>query len=217
MESFLKRIFENSSFNEDKKYFLRFGKGNYERRFLISFDKGSKIKIRGSFEWANDFVKFVRENKNVSFSGSVLMKNKVPGREGRKKGGSFLYEINGETLEEFENAYYYLLNVNEEDIVLKIKKSLPKPGKEADKIDDKFCSLELDLKYWESVKSAFFWDVGNGKKCKIEHTIKIHYVEFPSDVSNPVKIRELAKRKGKIFRKIELDGKEVVKEYELEV
>ena len=125
MESFLKRIFENNSFNEDKKYFLRFGKGNYERRFLISFDKGSKIKIRGSFEWANDFVKFVRENKNVSFSGSVLMKNKVPGREGRKKGGSFLYEINGETLEEFENAYYYLLNANSGDIVLKIKKNLP--------------------------------------------------------------------------------------------
>ena len=217
MESFLKRIFENNSFNEDKKYFLRFGKGNYERRFLISFDKSSKIKIRGSFEWANDFVKFVRENKNVSFSGSVLMKNKVPGREGRKKGGSFLYEINGETLEEFENAYYYLLNVNEEDIVLKIKKSLPKPGKEADKIDDKFCSLELDLKYWNAVKSAFFWDVGNGKKCKIEHAIKVDDVELPSDVSDPSKIRELAKRKGKIFRKIELDGKEIVKEYELEV
>ena len=213
----MKKVVEKNTSEEEKKYFLRFGKGNYERRFLISFNKGKRIKIKGSFEWASDFVKFIKGEKDVVFSGKVFMKEKIPGRDSKKKGSSFVYEINEEKLDEFENAYFYLLNVKDEDIILKVKKSLPKPGKDAEKIDDKFCSLDLDLKYWEAVKKTFFWDVGEGKKCTIEHTLEITDIEMPTDVSDPSKIRELAKRKGKIIRKIDLDGKEIAKEYDLEV
>ncbi len=216
MESFLKKIVLGNFDNDNRMYFLRFGKGDYKRRFLISFTKGAKVKIRGSFEWANDFVNFVRENKDLKFSGMVLSKDKVAGLEGKKKGGTFIYEVSESSLKEFENPYYYLLNCNDEEIVLKIKKSLPKPGKDEGKIDDKFCSLDLDLKYWDALKDAFFWDFPDCKKASIEHEIVIDSVDIPSGVSAD-KVRELAKRKGKLIRRINCDGKEIVNEYDLEV
>ena len=55
--------------------------------------KGIKIKIRGSFEWANDFVNFVNENKDLKYSGKVLTKSQISGQSGKKKAGVFVYEI----------------------------------------------------------------------------------------------------------------------------
>ena len=215
MESFLKNVLTNKGNEYTHRYFVRFGKGQYNRRFLISLDRGaSKIKIRASFELANDIVNFVNEiNKNLKFSGKILIKDKVSGLEGKKKAGFFVYEISESSIEQFENAYYYLLDVNHSEIILKIKKSLPKPGKAEKKIDDKFCALDLDLKYLPQVKETFFWDVPDCKKAKIEHDVIIKEIEFPKNEKDPVKVRELAKRIGKIVRRINFDGKDTAKEY----
>ena len=129
MESFLKRVLNGKSDEDSHRYFIRFGRGDYKRRFLIKLNKGTKIKVKTSFEFANDIVKFVNENKDVRFSGKILSKSKLAGKEGRKKAGVFVYEVSESSLKEFENVYYYLLDVNDSEIVLKIKKALPKPGK----------------------------------------------------------------------------------------
>ncbi len=217
MDSFLKKVIEGRSDADSKKYFLRYGKGHYKRRFMISFVRGKRIKIKSSFEFINDFVNFIKEDKDVKFSGKVFSKDKIQGKEGRKKGGSFVYEIKDSGVDEFENVYYYLLNANSDDVVLKVKKSLPKPGKNENKIDNKFCSLDLDLKYWDKLKGVFFWDIPECKRAKIEHEIVINDVEIPENVDNPGEIRELAVRKGKIIRKIDCDGKESEKEYDLSI
>jgi len=216
MENFIRKVLDNKGDSDSHRYFVRFGKGVFKRRFLLSLNRSKKIKIKGSFELANDFVKFVRENKEIKYSGSILSKNKVLGFEGRKKAGVFVYEIEESSIDEFEGAYYYLLNANDSEIVLKIKKSLPKPGKNEDKIDDSFCSLEVDEKFWPKLKETFFWDVPDCKKAKIEHKLIINDIIFPKDEKDSVKIRELAKRKGKIVRKIEFDGKEKKEEYDVE-
>lgn len=216
MESFLKKVLAGKSDEDSHRYFTRFGKGEFARRFLLSLNKGNKIKIKASFEFANDFVKFVRENSNIKFSGKVLSREKVSGREGRKKAGVFVYEIEQSSLEEFDNAYFFLLDANNSEIVLKIKKSLPKPGKEAEKIDDKFCLLETDLKYWPKLKEAFFWDIPECKKAEIGHTLKITGIILPKGEKDPSKIRELAKRKGAIIRKMTIDGKGSAKEIPFE-
>ena len=217
MEFFIKSIFEESDLEKAHKYFLRFGKGNYRKRFLMGFNKSKKIKVKASFELANEFVEFVKENKDVEFSGKVLMKEAIPGKTGRKKAGSFVYEISESSIDEFENAYFYLLDVNNEDIVLKIKKSIPKPGKSEEKIDNNFCALTLDEKYFNKLKEEFFWDVPEGKKVSVEHEVVITEIVKPENEEDPKKIRELAKRKGKLIRKINVDGKEIVKEVALEV
>jgi hypothetical protein len=217
MKSFVRKIFDGEVDEKVHEQFIRFGKGKYSRRFLLSFSKGKNIKIRGSFEWANDFVEFVKENKEVKFSGNILSRGKIEGVTGKKKSGSFVYEIVESSLEKFEDAYCYLLNVNDEDIVLKIKKKLPKPGKSEDKIDDKFCSLDLNLKYWENFKDSFFWDIPECKKASIEHEIEVDDIILPSGVKDPAEIRKLAKRKGNMKRKITFDGKDEVKAIGIEV
>lgn len=216
MESFVKKIILGKTNPESHRYFIRFGKGNYGRRFLFSFNKSKKVKIKGSFELANDFVQFVKELKHVSYSGKILTKEKIPGKEAKKKAGVFLYEVENINIEEYPNAYYYLLNVEDSEIVLKIKKALPKPGKDEGKIDDSFCVLELDLKYWTKAKDAFFWDVPEGKKASVEHELQITEIVAPSGEKDPAKIRELGKRKGKIVRKIIVDDRESSKAYDLE-
>ncbi len=212
MKFFMKELLEGNNSEEAHKYFVRFGKGCYKRRFIIGLKKGNKIKINTSFEFANELVNFVRENKNIKFSGKILTKEKIDGKEGKKKAGVFVYEISESSLEEFEEAYFYLLDANDDDIVLKIKKKLPKPGKGENKIDDKFCTMELDLKYWDNLKKEFFWDAPEGKKISVEHEIAINEIIAPQGVNDPAKIRELARRKGKIVRKITADGKEIVRE-----
>jgi hypothetical protein len=219
MENFIKKAVIKKIDSNTKRYFLRFGKGDYKGRFLISLDIGpSKIKVRSSYELANDFVRFVNElNKDLKFSGKILTKDKIAGKAGRKKAGVIVYEVEECSINEFENAYYYLLDVNNEDVLLKIKKGLPKPGQDESKIDEKFCALDLNLKYLNNIKETFFWDVPECKKAVIEHEIIINQIEFPKGEKDPVKIRENAIRKGKIIRKINADGKEIIKEYELEV
>tara|TARA_Y100000310_G_scaffold339697_2_gene433200 strand:+ start:74 stop:727 length:654 start_codon:yes stop_codon:yes gene_type:complete len=202
MESFIKKLANENIDEEVHNQFTRFGKGDYKRRFLISFNKTKKIKIKASFEFANNFVDFVKELKDLRFSGNILSKNPIEGKEGRKKAGGFVYELNEEKIEGFENAYYYLLDVKDPEVILKIKKKLPKPGKSAEKIDDKFCTLELDLKYWDKVKETFFSDIPDVKKASIEHELIIDSIEIPKDEQDPVKMREKAIRKGKIIKKI---------------
>jgi len=216
MESFLKRVLAGKSDDDSHRYFVRFGKGDYKRRFLMSLTRGAKIKVKTSFEFANDLVKFVNEVKKIRFSGDILSKEKVEGREGKKKAGVFVYEVSDCSLDEFKNVYYYLLDVEDSEIILKIKKKLPKPGKNEEKIDDGFCSLIIEQKYWTALKNSFFWDVPDCKKASIEHELKINEIVLPKGEKDPVKIRELAKRKGTIVRKMIVDEKESSKEIPVE-
>jgi hypothetical protein len=88
-----------------------------------------------------------------------------------------------------------------------MKKKLPKPGKSGDaKIDDKFCVLEADLKYWPQIREAFM--LPECRKCKISHTFVIEEIILPKGEQDFAKMRELAKRKGRIIRKMEADGQQ---------
>lgn len=216
MESFIKKVLAGKNDEDSHRYFVRFGKGDYKRRFLISLAKGAKIKVKTSFEFANDLVKFVNEIKKLRFSGKILSKEKISGKEGKKKAGVFVYEVTDCFLDEFKNVYYYLLDAEDSEILLKIKRKLPKPGKEGDKIDDGFCSLIIEQKYWTALREAFFWDIPECKKASIEHEIKINEIILPRGEKDFVKIRELALRKGTIIRKMISDGKESSREISFE-
>lgn len=219
MDGFIKKITLKKVDSESKRYFLRFGKGGYKGRFTISLEIGTeKIKVRTSYEFANDLVKFVNElNDQLKFSGKILTREKIAGKIGRKKAGLIVYEVNDCNPSEYPNAYYYLLDALGSDVSLKIKKGLPKPGQDESKIDDRFCALDLNIKYLKQLKEAFFWDIQEGKKAIIEHEIFIEQIEMPKGENDPVKIRENAIRKGKLIRKINIDGKEITNNYELSV
>lgn len=216
MIGFLRKICEGRGDEESHRYFIRFGKGNYRGRFLVSAAKGKRLKLKASFELANDFVSIAKEIGARKFSGRVLSKESVEGLERRKKAGVFVYEVNESDLSEFSNAYYYLVDCETPELNLRIKKALPKPGRDAEKVDDSFCLMEADLKFWELIRDAFFWDAPDGKKIKIEHELNFNEIILPNEEKDNVEIRESALRKGVIVRKGEIDGKEFEKRYDVE-
>ena len=230
--NFIKKI-ANKTFDDSvHPQFIRFGKGEYKGRFPLGLRKSKKIKVKAGFEFANDLVLLCSEFGNCKVSGIVLSKknisgvlstNNIEGNSETKKGGLYyqnnisLQELNKKQIQELTQvSYSTLLDLDGEGFKLKIKKKLPKPGKDENKVDDKFCQLEADEKYCKALLEDLFWDIPNGKKVQVKHTILIESIIMPEGEKDFAKIRELSKRKGKIIRKIEIDGQESFKEYEFE-
>ena len=225
--NFVKKIFQGGDEAKDEsvhKQFIRFGKGNYGRRAIIGFWKTKNLKIKSSFEFANDFVLFIARLENSSkvvFEGIILSKDEIQDLKGEKKSGKWVHNVKNFTSSQVreiaDKAYYFLLNADGEGVKLRIKGKLPKPGKSENKIDDKFCQLELDEKYYKAVKEDFFWDLPECKKASVEHKFIITEIVMPKTKEKDfAKIREMAKRKGRIIRIANIDGNDVKSEKEFE-
>jgi len=220
MACFIKKVFEKKIDEQTRKQFVRFSRGSFSGRAALNLVKNEKIKLGGSFEFANDFSSFVSElDKNAKFSGIILSKEDLK-LGGRKKGEIFVNEIinlDSSKIKEIEDkAYSMLLDAEGNGISLKIKKKLPKPGKSGElKIDDKFCLIEADLRYWEKIKEFFM--LPECKKAKISHTIIVEDIIIDKNEKDFVKMRENAKKKGKIIRKMNIDKQETSEEKIFEV
>ena len=59
-------------------------------------------------------------------------------------------------------------------------------------------------------------EVENFKKVEIKHTFDITEIIIPKDEKDFAKMREMAKRKGKIIRELDIDGKKLKKEMNFE-
>ena len=224
MDSFIKKIFQGEMDEKVHNQFVRFGKGEYAGRAVLTLHKTSKVKLKGSFEYANDFINLVAELGDFNFSGVVVSKEPLDLENEKKKAGAYYYEVSNVTSEKVrelaEKTYVMLLSVDSEDLKLKIKQKLPKPGKSGErKVDDKFCQLEADLIYYPQIKDTFFWDVPDCKKVKASHIYQVTSLKMPAKEEargDFEKIRLLTKRVGKIIRKLEVDKKELKKELDFE-
>jgi len=222
---FVKKIFKDAVDYLVHLQFIRFGKGRLENRAVMKINRNGNVKIKGNFEIANDLVLFAfMISKKLKVNGPVLLKEsdrgemeKILGEKAVKKRGSWIINIDKElSFEEAEKmravAFCLLLDLEAPGIQLKTKKKLPKTVKRAEKIDDKFCVMQLDSRYWPQVKDEFLFDVPDGKKFEISHTFLINEIIIPKGESDYNKIRLLAKRKCKIIRKVVVDGKEYISE-----
>jgi hypothetical protein len=222
-EFFIKRIWAGKEDEKIHRQFIRFSRGEFKKRFAInSVKQPDKIKLSSSFELVNDMIDFVFSlTSKAEVSGIVLIKEnieeikeKIQLNNLKVKEKISQAEISGELTSEqekilSEKAYCLLFDVNSEEITLKTKKKLPKPGKSAEqKVDDKFCVIELPGKYWNRVKEEFLFDCPEGKKYKINHTIVVQDIDIPKGEKDFEKLRIMAKRKGKIIRIKEIDNKE---------
>ena len=229
---FIKKVFEKNIDEKVHSQFIRFGKGEYGGRFPLSLRKTKKVKLKASFEFTNELVELCSTFGKCKVSGIILSKNNlssfmsekgISGNSQSKKGGLYYQnnieeqEMEGELLRELEEkSYCSLLDLEGEDFKLKTKKKLPKPGKREDKIDDKFCQLEADEKYYLKIKEYFFWDAPESRKLSVKHSIIINEILFPEGEKDYSKVRELAKRKGKIIRKIMINDEEIIRETNFE-
>jgi hypothetical protein len=221
---FIKKIFENKTNESVHKQFVRFGKGTFGMRAVINARISGQVKVSSTFELANDFLEFIASlSPKMKVSGIILSKEKLGLENERKKTGLFEYSIEREMGSEemkkiLDKCYFALLDCSAQGIELRVKKKLPKPGKSGEsKVNDKFCVLDLDLKFLAKFKDEFFWDINDFKKARAEHTFIITDIIMPAGEKDFEKIRQEAKRKGKIIRKVIVDGKEIVKEKEFSV
>lgn len=230
--NFIKKIFDKEIDEAVHQQFIRFGKGDYRGRFPLSLWKTKKVKLRTSFEFINDIILFCAKIGNCNVSGEVISKNNlsefmsennIKGETKSKRGGMIHHAIlpNQDLTEKqltklVEKSNFALLDIVGEGFTLKSKKKIPKPGKNENKIDDKFCQLEMDEKYYSKIKDDFFWDMPEAKKIIIKHQVIVDKIVMPEGEKDFSKIRELAKRKGKIIRKAVIEEKEIEKEIEFE-
>jgi len=230
---FIYKIFEGKRDEQVHNEFVKFGKGEFSDRYLIEVKKqAGKWNIKTSAEFANFLVKRCLEKapEKINVKGIIICTFdissdlKFPIKDVKKFMGINKIiidtEINKRDLLELMDKHqriFYALSFSTPTFNLKIKPKAPKStkpsarGEKEAKAD--FCNLKTsDV---EIVRDLLF-DVPSFSEVKVKHTIKIDSIELPSGETDPVRIRELSKRKGKIIREIEIDGKKLKKEKEFE-
>jgi hypothetical protein len=230
----IKKIFEGKIDEEVHLQFQKFSKGEFKGRALIKAknNKG-KFTIFTSAEFANELVRILANKLNGSktkvtgvvvstldLSGQLKFKDKKQ-FQGIKK-----YVIDDEMtgkeiislLEKFPKAFFALsFTVGASSI--KVKAKLPKsgkPGKGDDKIKPDFCKLITDDK---TLGESFIFEKHDFKEAEIIHDFIINELVIPDELKKSndfAKMREEARRKGKIIRRGKIDGKEFKSEKEFE-
>lgn len=223
--NFIKQIVQGHVDESTHKKLARYGKGDYERGFLL-IKKGKKdIKIKASWDWANDLFGIIAENikKNAEVKGKIIATRDFESELGieasfSKRGKLYTAEIdvnlNPEQMQSIFEKFkgeFLLLNVKSDNFKLSVKSSIPKPG---GKVKEDFCSAILPLGTLDEF--AFDFDK-NFSEAKIVNKFVITSLVVPQEYENDFAMaRLMAKRKGKLIRLITVDGQNIQKEYPME-
>ncbi len=231
MENVIGQIFAGKVDELRHIEFVKFGKGTFTNKYLVTGKKqASKWSIKTGSEFANFFVRNCLEkiSGSVKVKGAIIATFKIGEDAGFPierikqfmgiKQAIINTEVDPKKIIELMDKYpkaFFALSFSTDDCDLKIKAKAPKSAKPSAKGEKApkpgFCSLKTTDK---NIIDSLFFDVTDFKEIEINHTININQIILPKGESDPVKIRELAKRKGKLIRKITVDGKEKVSEKE---
>jgi len=230
--NFIKKVVEGKTDEFMHLQFQKFSKGEFRDRAIVRVKKsGGKYTINTSAEFVNELVKAVAEKlgeQTTNVTGAVVSTNDLTGKLDFKEKKQFQgvkrylidKEMSGkkilELLDEFPKSFF-ALSFEFEENKLKIKPKAPKSGKPSSKDGGvpkpDFCKLITTDK---EIGRSFVFEKEDFKEANITHHFIITELILPEDEKDFSKIRELAKRKGKIIREAEIDGKRTTKEYEFE-
>ena len=226
--NFIKKIYEKKIDEKVHQKFIRYSIGEFEKEEFMIKKGSSFVQIKAGFEYLDVMFDLMSQcvKEDVSLNGIIITKNKIInelnefGIQPKKVTGK-KYTIEEimtsdkfrEFVEKF-NSCFLLLNLKSEKYSISVKKSIPKPGK----LVEKFVTAKFDLKDLDLIKKEFLFDaeVDNFKDILIKNTYVIDEIIIPEGLKNsPEEARLNSKRKGKILRKIDIDGKIEEKEMEL--
>ncbi|MEK6914166.1 MAG: hypothetical protein AABW83_00795 [Nanoarchaeota archaeon] len=239
MKFFINKIFDNENDNLVHIQFSKFSRGEFKNKAMISCKSLPKriYKINTTSEYANEFVRFLAEklNKNsTNVNGIIVSTRDLTGELDFQDKKQFMgikqYIINKNMTgldiinlcDKFPNAFFGL-NFSVNNTELNIKQKAPKSSKPSTKGESEqkvdFCKLKTDDK--ELINNLIF-DIKDFKKIEINHTFLIKEIiiddKLKGETGNDYAlIKEKAKRKGKIIRKIKIDGIEKISEKDFEI
>ncbi len=233
MKSVILKIFSDEIDLEVHDAFVKFSKGIFQGKYLIECKKQKDLwNIKTSAEFVNFFVRRGLEKlkEPIDISGVIVstldLKSNLEFEFEKIKqfAGVKQIVINSKIspekiislMDKFPKAIF-ALSFSLDNYILKTKAKSPKNGKPSTKGDEDvkadFCSLKTSD---TSIIDDLFFDNKSFKEIKIKHTININEIILPEGISDPVKMRGLAKRKGIITRIIKIDGNPTTKEKEFE-
>lgn len=225
----VKKIFDEKIDEEVHVAFLKFGRGVYKNKYLVEAKKQAKTwAIKTGAEYANFLVRWGMEKigGKVKVKGVIVSTldlrdeikfdlKKVSNFQGVRK-HAVETEVGSKDVLDLMDKYpkaFFALTFKGDDFALKIKEKAPtsgKPGKEKeDGPQADFCTLKSEDK---SILGELLFDVVDFKEAKVSHEIDVTDIVYPSDMANmkPAEIRERAKRRGVLKRKVVVDGDERV-------
>ncbi len=229
--NFIKKIVEGAVDESVHLLFQKFSRGEFRDRAMIEVkNSNGKYTIKTSAEFANGFVRDMAEKlaeNKTQVTGAIVSTNDLTDelefKEKKQFQGVKRYLIDKEMsgaeliglLDKFPKTFF-ALSFNVGDDKLKIKPKAPKAGKpgkdgEGPKVD--FCSLKTTDK---KIADSFVFEKSDFKFAKINHTVFVENIIHPEGEKDFAKIRELAKRKGKIVRKAVIDEEEMSKDISFE-
>lgn len=224
--NFIKNIHENNIDEKTHEKFIRYSVGVFEKEEFIIKKGASFVQIKAGFEYLSVVLELMSAlvNENVSLSGMIVTKKDILneikdfGIEPEKVTGkkyTIKEEMSPERFKEFIdkfNDYYLLLKLKSGKRSVAVKKSIPKPGK----IVEGFVNAKFEKNDFSKIKEEFLFDVDKNdfKEASIKHTYIIEELIAPQGCP-PAEARLKAKRKGRIIRKINIDGEEHEKEIAL--
>ena len=235
MDFFIKKIFNNEIDEIVHLQFKKFSRGEFKDRGVIIAKKSKdNFSINTSHEYANEFVRFLAEklDESKTHATGVIVSTRNLDEEldflnKKQFMGVKQYvidkEMTGTEILDLCNklsSSFIGLSFSAGNSALKIKPKAPKSAKPSTKRGDNpkidFCKLMTnDLTI---VKSLIFDDEArNFNKIEISHDFIINEIIINDELKQEgdfAKIKEMAKRKGKVVRKLSIDGKKFVKEKE---
>ncbi len=221
--NFIKKVFDKEVDGFTHLLFQKFGKGEFRDRALIKARRtGSKYTIWTTPEFANGLVRTVAEklgDEKTLIKGAIVTTGDLDiiFKDKKQFQGVKRYIIEEEMsgneilnlLDKFPKAFFGL-SFDSSDSKLKIKPKAPKTGKPKAKAGEKpkpnFCKI---ITRDSQLGQSFVFEKPDFKHAEISHDFIINELVLPEGETDYSRIREVAKRKGKILRKAIIDGRSV--------
>ncbi len=229
--NFIKKIFGGDIDESVHLQFQKFSKGEFRNKAIIEAkNSNGKYTIKTSAEFANEMVRTVAEklgDEKANVKGVIIsttdLKDKLDFQDKKQFQGIKKYiinkEISGNDIIELINKLpkaFFALSFEAGNNKLKIKPKSPKsgkPGKNGESPKPDFCSLKTDD---TELGRSFIFEKPNFKKAEIVHHFIINELILPKGETDYSKVREVAKRKGKIIRNAVIDEEKIESEKEFE-
>ena len=234
VENVIKKIFSGKADDDVHADFIKFGKGSFTNRYLI---EAKKQKDKWNIKTNSELAKFLVRKCLENASGEVIVSGAIIGTSDlRAASGGYVFDPEEkikqfmgvkqlivkdvkvkpekviQLMDKFPKAFF-ALSFSTKDSILKTKAKAPKSAKPAAGGEKApaatFCSLKTTDK---NLVGDLFFDIPDFDEITARHTLEINQIIIPKGETDPVKIRELAQRKGKLIRELNVNGRAIKSE-----